>query len=59
MLLLYFFNMLYLKKKINIDVRELYYITASAANHVFEHCLNISSSAAFVLMSITPFNLTL
>lgn len=54
--------MLYLKKKkkkINIDVRELYYITASAANHVFEHCLNISSSAAFVLMSITPFNLTL
>lgn len=47
------------KKTINIDVRELYYITASAANRVFEHCLNISSSAAFVLMSITPFNLTL
>lgn len=51
--------MLYLKKQINIDVRELYYITASTTNHVFEHCLNISSSAALVLMSIAPFNLSL
>lgn len=56
-----FFLICFIKKKkpVNIDVRELYYITASAANRVFEHCLNISSSAAFVLMSITPFNLTL
>lgn len=57
-----FFLICFIKKKqktINIDVRELYYITASAANRVFEHCLNISSSAAFVLMSITPFNFTL